>query len=169
MGSALRYAMLLLTALVVQRFLLAHLRLDDCSADAFLILTVAVGMVAGTRRGAVVGFAAGLLLDLTITTPFGLGALSYLVAGTIAGSLEGLVVHSSRLLTLLVGLLASLGGLLFFVFLGAILGAVGLIDGHLPMVLLVVPVSSAFLVLPTRRVVRWAEAPSGSLNPALHR
>ncbi len=110
-----------------------------------------------------------MLLDLTLISPFGLGALSYLVAGALAGSFEGLVVHSARSLTLLVGFLASFLGMVFFVLVGTILGDSGLIDGHLPMVLLVVSGSTALLALPTRRIVRWAEAPTGSLNPALHR
>ena len=167
MATALRYTVVLATVTVLQRFLFQQFRIDDIVIDAFLALSVAVGMVAGPRRGAVVGFVAGLLLDLTVTTPFGLGALSYLVAGAVAGALEGLVVHSSRTLVLGVAFVSALVGLLFFVLVGAIIGTAGLIDGHLPLVLLLVPASTAILIVPVRGVVRWAEAPSGSLDPAL--
>jgi len=169
MASTVRYALLLLTVLVLERFLFQHVRFDDVSVDAFLVLAVTVGIVAGPRRGAIIGFAAGFALDLTVVTPFGLGALSYLLAGVVAGSTERLVVHSARSLTMLVGFLAAFAGLLFFTVVGSILGASGLIDGHLPMVLLVVSASTAVLVLPCRRAVRWAERPSDSLSPAVHR
>ena len=57
-------------------------------ADALLILAVAAGVVSGTERGATVGFCCGLALDLMVTTPFGLGAVSYLVAGAMAGAIR---------------------------------------------------------------------------------
>lgn len=169
MATAVRYSLLLLSALVLQRLLFMHLRIDGVAADALLVLAVAVGMVAGPRRGAVVGFVAGLLIDVTVTTPFGLSALSCLVAGSVAGSLERLIVHSARSLAMLVGFLSAFIGLVFFVLVGSILGTAGLIDGHLPIIMILVPASTAALVLPTRRLVRWAEIPSGRLDPALHR
>ncbi len=169
MGSAFRYALMLITVTVLQKFLFQHARIDDVGMDAFLALSVTAGLVAGPRRGAIVGFAAGIALDLTVVTPFGLGALSYLVAGVVAGSMEKLIKHSARSLTMLVGFVSAFVGLLFFVAVGSIIGVAGLIDGHLPVVLLIVSASTAVLVLPCRRAVHWAESPSNSLNPALHR
>lgn len=167
LSTALRYSMLVVTAMVLQRFLFEQFRVEGVAADSLLVLAVATGMVAGSRRGAVVGFAAGLALDLMVTTPFGLGALSYLVAGAVAGSVERLVVHSALSLTMVVAFVSSFTGLLFFALAGSLLGTEGLLDAHLLVVLVLVPTSTAVLVLPTRRFVRWAEAPSGSLSPAI--
>ncbi|MBU6329532.1 MAG: hypothetical protein KGR18_06230 [Acidobacteria bacterium] len=167
MATLIRYALLLATTAVLQRLLLDQIRIADVAADGFLVLSVATGVVAGSRRGAVVGFAAGLALDLMVLTPFGLGALSSLVAGAVAGSLERLIVHSARTLTLAVGFASAFVGVLFFVLVGSLLGGVGLVDGHLPVILLLVPATTAVLVLPVRRLIRWAEAPSRALSPAL--
>lgn len=167
-ATALRYVLLLATAMVVQQFLFEQFRVLGVAADAFLVLAVATGLVAGARRGAIVGFGAGLALDLLVTTPFGLGALSYLVAGAMAGAIGHLLVHSARSLTLLVGFTSSFLGLLFFAIVGSIFGAPDLLRVHLIGVLILVPLTTSFLVLPVRRAVRWAESPSGSLNPAIH-
>lgn len=167
-ATSIRYLLLVATAMVLQEFLFEQFRVAGVVADSFLVLAVATGLVAGARRGAVVGFGAGLALDLLVTTPFGLGALSYLVAGAIAGSAGHLLVHSARSLTLLVGFAASFLGLLFFAVVGSMFGATDLLGVHLVKVLVLVPLSTSLLVLPARRAVRWAESPSGSLNPAVH-
>jgi rod shape-determining protein MreD len=167
-STTLRYLLLIATAMVFQRFLFDQFRVAGVVADACLVLAVAAGMVAGSRRGAIVGFGAGLAYDLLVTTPFGLGALSYLVAGAAAGAVGHLVVHSARSLTILVGFSASFIGLLFFVIVGTIFGATDLVSAHLLVVLLVVPVTTSLLALPARRAVKWAESPAGSMNPAIH-
>jgi rod shape-determining protein MreD len=160
--------MLLFTAAVVQRFFLDQFRIDDVSADAFLALAVATGMVAGSRRGAIVGFAAGLVFDLLVITPFGLGALSYLVAGAVGGLLEGLVVRSARWLTLLVGFLSGAAGVLFYALLGTLVGSTGLLDGHLPAVIVIVSAWTSVLVVPIRSAVRWADPVTDSFRSAIH-
>ena len=168
MRTLLRFSMLLITTAVTQRFLFDQLRVDDVAADAFLVLAVATGMVAGPRQGAVVGFASGFVLDLLVATPFGLGALSYLVAGAVAGLIEGLVVHSARWLVMLVAFIASTVGVLFFAVLGALVGSPDMVNGHLITVVGVVSASTAVLVLPARRAVRWAEPVSDSFRTAIH-
>ena len=167
-STTLRYLLLIATAMVLQRFLFEQFRVAGVVAEACLVLAVAAGMVAGSRRGAIVGFCAGLAFDLLVTTPFGLGALSYLVAGAVAGAVGHLVVHSARSLTIFVGFSASFVGLLFFVIVGTIFGAPDLLSSHLLLVLLLVPLSTSVLALPARRAVKWAESSAGSLNPAIH-
>jgi len=168
MRAVIRFIMLLLTAVVLQRFLFDQFRVDDVAADAFLVLAVATGVVCGARLGAVVGFCAGLIFDLLVVTPFGLGALSYLVAGALGGLLEGVVVHSARWITALVAFIASAAGVLFFAVLGSLIGTSGMSDGHLVTVTILVAGSSAVLVLPTRRVVRWASSDATSFRAAVH-
>ena len=167
-ATSLRYLLLIATAMVLQEFLFEQFRVVGVVADAFLILAVATGLVAGARRGAIVGFGAGLALDLLVTTPFGLGALSYLVAGAVAGAIGHLLVHSARSQTMLVGFAASFLGLLFFAVVGSLFGAADLLTVHLLRVLALVSLSTSILVLPALRAVRWAESPSGSLTPAIH-
>lgn len=168
MRTPIRFALLLLTTVVIQRFLFDQFRVDGVAADALLVIAVATGMVGGARQGAILGFASGLCLDLLVVTPFGLGALSYLVAGALGGLLEGVVVHSAVWITLLVAFVASCAGVLFFALLGSLIGAVGLVGGHLVTVTFLVGCSSALLVLPARRVVRWVLAGSDDHRTAIH-
>lgn len=157
MRTFLRYSVLLATAMVIQRGLLSQFRIDDVSVDAFMVLAVATGIVAGVERGAMVGFASGCALDVFVITPFGLGAISYLLAGVLAGSLEGRVVHSARWLTMTVAFLSSALSLIFLAVLASVIGQTGYLDGHLLVVILVVSSTTAVLVLPVRRACVWAE------------
>ena len=168
MNTSIRLMALLLTAVVLQRFLFDQFRVDGVAADAFLVLAVTTGMVCGARRGAIVGFFAGLVLDLLVVTPFGLGALAYLVAGALGGLLEGVVVHSARWITMLVAFVASAAGVLFVAVVGSLIGTAGMVEGHLITVTLLVGGSSAVLMLPTRRAVLWASADSEPFRAAVH-
>ena len=91
--TVIRYALLIITAAVLQRAVFSQLRIDGAVPDALLVLAVAAGIVSGTDRGATVGFFSGLALDLMVTTPFGLGAVCYLAAGATAGALETALVR----------------------------------------------------------------------------
>ena len=97
--TVVRYALLIVTAAILQKAVFSQLRIDGAVPDALLVLAVAAGVVSGTERGATVGFFSGLALDLMVTTPFGLGAVSYLAAGALAGALETAMVRSARWLT----------------------------------------------------------------------
>lgn len=165
--TILRYALLIATAAVLQRALFSELRVDGAVPDILLVLAVAAGVVGGPDRGAVVGFASGLALDLMMTTPFGLAAVSYLAAGLVAGTLDEVLVRSARWLTMAIAALASMVGVLLFALIGTLLGQNDLLDGHLPTVLAVVAVSTAILVLPVARACRWADKDLERLRPAL--
>ena len=108
--TVIRYALLIITAAVLQRAVFAQLRIDGAVPDALLVLAVAAGIVSGTERGATVGFFSGLALDLMLTTPFGLGAVCYLAAGATAGVLETALVRSARWLTVVIAAVSSVVG-----------------------------------------------------------
>jgi rod shape-determining protein MreD len=165
--TVVRYALLVATAAVLQRALFSELRVDGAVPDVLLVLAVAAGIVGGPDRGAIVGFCSGLALDLMVTTPFGLGAVSYLVAGVLAGSLEEVLVRSARWLTMAIAAVAASVGVVAFALIGTLLGQQDLVDGHLLTVVVVVAVSTALLVLPVVRTCRWAEKYSDRLRPAL--
>ena len=54
-------------------------------------------MMLGPERGAIVGFFAGLTLDLLVQTPLGLSALVYCLVGYGMGRLQGTVLRANRL------------------------------------------------------------------------
>ncbi len=165
--AVLRYALLIVTAMVVQRAVFANIRIDGASPDALLVLAVAAGIVGGSERGATVGFASGLALDAMLITPFGLGAVSYLAAGAVAGMVESAMIRSARTLVMLVAAVSSAIGTVLFALVGTVMGQPGLLDSHLLVIIAVVSVSSAILVLPAARACRWAEPDADRLRPAL--
>jgi len=80
-------AVLVLTALVLQLVVLAPLPLPGGTADLLLLVVVSFGFVHGPVTGMVVGFSAGLALDLVppADSPVGLWALVLCVIGYLAG------------------------------------------------------------------------------------
>ena len=89
MKVVLRVAVILFTAAVLERGLFSQLRIDGVAADVLLLVAISAGMVGGSDDGAVVGFFAGLTLDLLVQTPLGLSALAYCVTGYVVGDGPG--------------------------------------------------------------------------------
>jgi rod shape-determining protein MreD len=162
----LRYAIVVLSAVVIQYAVFTQFRISGVSADLLLVLAIAVGIHSGPERGAIVGFVCGLALDAMVVTPFGLGAMSYLVAGLIAGMLEAATIHSSRWLTVAIAAVSSAAGIVFFAVLGAVLGQANMLTGHLFTVLAVVATTTGLLILPVLRACRWADPEDARLRTA---
>lgn len=161
-----RYGILVITAALLQYALLSQFRVLGVSADVLLVLAVAAGMRGGPDTGAIVGFFCGLMLDCLTVTPFGLGALAYLLAGVCGAGLERATVHNARWLTMTVAALASMAGILVFAIVGAIVGDGDLVNGHLVTVLLIVGLSSSVLVFPVLTACRWADPENDRIRAA---
>jgi rod shape-determining protein MreD len=164
---AVRYALIIGTAAFLQYTLFTQFRIAGVSADLLLVVAIAAGVVAGSERGAVVGFACGLCLDLMVVTPFGLGAISGLVAGVVAGALEGATIHSARWLTAAIAFISSGAGVLSFAIAGSLLGRTDMLSFHVLTVLGVVGASSALLVFPMVKICRWADPEDALLRAAV--
>lgn len=74
-------------ALVVQTTVFPHLLVNDVGPDLVLLVVVAAGLARGSHFGMVIGFAAGLLVDLAPPSDHiaGRWALALLLVGYIAG------------------------------------------------------------------------------------
>ena len=164
---AIRYVVIIGTAAFLQYTLFSQFRIAGVSADLFLVVAIAAGIVAGSERGAVIGFICGICLDLLIVTPFGLGAISGLAAGLVAGLLEGATIHSARWLTAAIAFISSGVGVLAFAVAGALLGRPDLLSLRVVTVMVVVGASSALLVFPAVRVCRWADPEVGRMRAAV--
>jgi len=155
MKVALRVGLVVLTAMVIERGVASQLRVDGVAADLLLLLAISAGMVAGPDDGAVVGFVAGLGLDLLLQTPLGLGALVYCVTGYLVGVAQGSVVRASRLQPVFLAAAASALAVGLYVAVSLVLGRSGLVNRHLLVVIAVVSVVNALLIPVANRVMRW--------------
>lgn len=111
---ALRVALLVTAAVVLQAGVFPDLRLLGVVPDLGLLVAVSVSYRDGPEAGAVVGFAAGLGYDLFLQTPLGLSALSYALTAYLVGVLRAAMLRSPRWASLGLGAAAGVvGGLLF--------------------------------------------------------
>lgn len=145
--------------LVVQTALASDLRIDAIAPDFMLLFAICGGIVAGPEAGAGIGFFAGLLADLSLSsTPIGLTAFSWCLVGWAVGSLRSWVMPDSRLLQPVVAAAATVAGLLVFLAVGDIVGHHELVaPGRAWLVRLVVIESAwnALLVVPASAAVGW--------------
>ena len=156
MTVALRVAVVVVAAAVLHVAVAPQLRLAGVSADVLLLVGVATGMVSGPTRGAVVGFAGGLLADCFLTTPFGLSALAATVVGFAVGRSSTTVLRDGGWLAVGVATVAGAAGVVVRALLGAVVGEAGLPGGRLLTVVGVVGVLSGALLPLALPPVRWA-------------
>lgn len=152
----LRVALVLITATVLEQGVFSQLRVAGASADVMLLCAVSAGFVGGPDAGALVGFFAGLLLDLLLPAPMGLAALSYCLAGYATGVARGTSVRVNRLQAPMLAAAGSVLGLLLYVVASSVVGRSGLWNSRLVPILLVVATVNALLAPFAVRVMRWA-------------
>ena len=152
-----RPAFVVFVLLTLQTTLLADLDFFGAKGDIMLLLPIAAGINGGRDRGAIVGFVAGLTLDLVVHgTPTGFFALGYTLVGYIVGMAQAGVLRAAWWIPVLTAFGGSVLGVVTLAVVGKFLGLEGLFDRHLLTICLVVAVINAALVLPMMRVVRWA-------------
>ena len=164
---AVRLGLVLLPVLTVQTTWMAELRPFGAPGDLLMLLAIAAGMAGGPLRGAVVGFVAGMAMDLVLLTPFGLSSLTYLAVGYAVGTVHEGVLRSAPWIPVVAAFVASAVGVVFFVVLGQLVGQQFRIP-QLPQVVLVTATINALLVFPAVSVMRWIEkgAPDRMLGAA---
>jgi rod shape-determining protein MreD len=153
---AVRFGLVLLPVLTVQTTWMAELRPFGVPGDLLLLLAIAGGLVGGPVRGAIIGFVAGLAMDLFLLTPFGLSSLTYLAVGYAVGSVHAGVLRSAPWIPVVAGFLASAVGVVFFVILGQLVGQQFRLP-ELPEIVLVTAAINTVLVFPAMFVLRWVE------------
>lgn len=124
--------------------------------DVLLLLAIAGGVAGGPTQGASLGFGAGLVADLFLTTPLGLSALVLSVVGYAIGlSGEGLL-HSAWWFLPVTALAGSAGGVGLFALTSAMLGVGQPLDTRLLAIMAVVGLGNALMAPWVVRLVRWA-------------
>src|SRR3954471_11206395 len=150
--------------LVLMLFLVVHLTIFDrlqifgVAPDAMMLLAVVAGIVGGPRAGALMGFAAGLALDLFLETPMGLSALVFCVVGYAVGSIQGGVLRAAWWIPIVTALVAAAAGELLYAVVATVVGEPQLVTPHLFVVAGVVGVTAAIAAPLALRLVRWSIA-----------
>jgi rod shape-determining protein MreD len=151
--DALKLAVLIVVAAVVQVTVLAAWTLAGGSADVLLVTVVAVALLRGSIAGAVVGFVAGLIADTATLGTMGLTSLLLTVAGYWAGRYGETTgrgrTHAPALAVAVVTALYAVGALLLHVVLGDAV-AVGRVLGS---ALVAAVLLNALLAVPVAAVV----------------
>lgn len=151
----LRLPLMLITALLLQTAVLARIQVFDVMPDFMLLVAVAAGITAGPTRGAALGFASGMVIDLFLPTPLGLSALVFTLVGYGVGVAHTGVLRSAWYIPMLTAGAASMAGVVLYAVVGSMLGE-RMLTGHLVTIALVVGLSNAVLAPVAVRLVGWS-------------
>ncbi len=151
----LRLPLMLIGALLLQTTVLARIRVFGVMPDFMLLLAVAAGISAGPTRGAALGFASGMVIDLFLPTPLGLSALVFTVVGYGVGVANAGVLRSAWYIPMLTAGAGSMVGVAFYAVAGSMLGE-RMWTAHLVTIVVVVGVSNAVLAPVAVRLVGWS-------------
>jgi len=151
-----RTALVIVVALVLQVAVVSRLRWFGASPDLLLLVAAAAGLAGGPERGPMVGFAAGLALDVVLTTPFGLAALSYLLVGYSVSFLHDALLRATWSFQAATIALASGLGMTLFVAVGLVFGQTQFVSLRLIAIVVVVVVTNALMSVPAVHMMRWA-------------
>jgi rod shape-determining protein MreD len=165
----LRLALVTFVLLMLQSTVALSVRIGHVHPDLLWLLPITAALLDGPETGAIVGFWAGMAFDLVLPTPFGLSALVGCIIGYSVGMVAGAVDRRASWLTPVAALFGSAVADMLFAVLGGILGQRQMVQIDFIVLGLVVAVSSAIVVVPVNRAMRWALFPEGtrrSLVPA---
>jgi rod shape-determining protein MreD len=154
--ATLRVALVALLLLMLQSTVILSIRVGGIHPDILWLLPITAALLAGPETGAIVGFWSGLAFDLVLPTPFGLGALVGSLLGFSIGVATAAVDSRAVWLRPVAAVVGSVAADMLFALLGAIFGQQQMVQIDFFSLFLVVAVSSALLVLPVNRLMRWA-------------
>jgi rod shape-determining protein MreD len=156
-------SLVLVLGLTLQISVAPSLRLFGVQGDLMLLLALAAGLAAGPDRGAAIGFASGLLYDLTLHTPCGLSALTYALVAFGVGSLQDSVLRAAWWIPVTTAAAGSTLGVILYVVFGTVVG-VEFLGVSIPKVAIVVAILNAIAAAPTIRAMRWATGTQDSVR-----
>jgi rod shape-determining protein MreD len=156
--TAARVAAVVFLTILVQVSFVARFPVFAARGDVVVLLAVVAGIEGNAERGAVVGFASGLVLDLLLDSPVGLSALTYCLVGFLVGTFHTSVLRSAWWIPVVTTVLASVIGVLAFAVLDEVVGSASVEPGRLPAIVAVVALLNGVLSHPARWVMRLAFA-----------
>jgi rod shape-determining protein MreD len=164
-----RLTLVLLGSVIVQLAVISQFRLFGVVPDVIPVLIASIGLLGGSELGAVAGFVAGFLIDLTLVQTMGVSSLLLTIGGYFAGRLRELRDPVHPLTSSAVGAIA---GVFFTVGFGIMQFSLGQPAPNLVSVLwqtLMSGVYGALLAPIVFRMARWAMLPTLGRDDPSHR
>lgn len=154
-STAFRYLFFLIVVFLLQVTVFDQVSFFGIKPDIFPIVFISYALLKGQQAGVLAGFFSGLLLDLSVNTPYGFSALAAVVVGFM---LPALISQNTKLTRLKLALFEALGSL-YFEFLFAIFLLVsqqkGVTFGKTVSVCIISVVAVFVLTLIFSRLLEW--------------
>lgn len=145
-------------ALPIQTTFFADVKFSGVAVQLMLGLAVSAGVIGGSENGALSGFIFGLMFDLVVSSPLGLLAFVYGLAGWAAGAVYSRTVSNPWWLNVLaVGFVSGMATLAQPVFANWV-GVEGWISLQLIKIVIIVSVANMLLSFVTVPLMRWCLA-----------
>ena len=151
-----RLLLLALTVLSLQTTVFADTSIAGVHAQVMLLLAVCCGAQMGVERGVIAAFFIGFMNDLSLTTPFGVSAVSMAVAAAAAGLTGTFFMDPPWWAKCIAVSLASMVGELVFPMALNIVGVEGWMDARIIKVCAVVGGINLLVAPLGLLAVRWA-------------
>ena len=146
-----------LVVLTIQTTLFVDLRPFGVIVDLLAGFSVATAVAAGPEAGVLAAFIFGLMIDLLLTTPFGLSALCYGLAAFLIGLLKGsITVNQGWWLSLMLVAIGTALAVGMYAVIGTLVGQHGWIRPKLITEVAVSAVVGGMLSPVSIRTQRWA-------------
>lgn len=151
-----RLVLVALPVLGLQTTILNEMRPFGVSLQVMVLLAAASGLARGSEVGAIAGFVVGLLHDLVLTTPLGLGAAVFGLVGYLSGYANSFVHAPTWWTRMLLGSTASAAGMFLMPIALEVTGTEGAFTTQVFVIALTVAAFNALATVPAHMVCRWA-------------
>jgi rod shape-determining protein MreD len=164
-----RLVVLALVTVVIQEAAVSQISIFGISADLTVLVVMAVGLLAGSLPGAVMGFATGLLVDMVLVQTLGVTSLLYIVIGFWAGRLRELRDPSHGLVPMAMGAAATAFAGLGMAVIQFLLGVDSPVSWLLLQQIFITVLINALISLPVYAAVRRIIEPAMPQDPRRRR
>ena len=164
-----RLAALALLAVIVQEAAVSQITIFGTSADLTPLVVTAVGLLAGSVPGAIMGFGTGLLVDIVLFQTLGVTSLLYIPVGYWSGRLLELRDPSHGLVPMGVGAAATAFTGLGMAVIQFLLGVDAPVSWLLLQQILITVLVNTLIALPVYALVRRLLRPTLPEDPRRRR
>ncbi len=158
---AVRLALLMLLAVLVQTAAVSQLTLFGAIPDLAPLIVISVGLLAGPIPGAAMGFSMGLFVDFALLQTLGVSSLALVIVGHFAGRARETVRDpQATLLPLAAGAAGTAVALVVFSLMQFLLGTEAPVSVELLRQILATVLINTLLALPLHALVRRLLGPA---------